>query len=58
MTDLGTCPDCGHLIRLTPTGTLAHYLRDGVLVVRSATDDGCAPGPAASHHQQEARAHD
>lgn len=30
MTPLGTCPVCGHLVRLTPAGTLARHLRDGV----------------------------
>jgi hypothetical protein len=31
---IGTCPDCQHLVRLTPAGVLAAHLRDGVLITR------------------------
>lgn len=31
MTPLGACPNCNHLVRLTPAGTLARHLRDGVI---------------------------
>lgn len=30
MSPLGVCPNCGHLVRLTPAGTLGRHLRDGV----------------------------
>jgi hypothetical protein len=34
MTGLATCPECQHLVKVTPSGVLAQHLRDGVLVVK------------------------
>jgi hypothetical protein len=44
MSDLGTCPNCGHLIRLTVAGTLCRHLRDGVLVVKQRHQRWVCPG--------------
>jgi hypothetical protein len=44
MSDLGTCPHCGHLVRLTSIGTLARHLRDGVLDPKARHKRWLCPG--------------